>query len=154
MKFYIPPQITRLAIAFAVFITLFLVIRRLLVPDTFGEYGFYRGASLIDNAEKPQHYAGQQACFDCHQDIEDLKSQDVHSEIKCETCHGPGYKHSQDADASEIQKPGTREFCGTCHAKNAAKPTNAIFQVDLKEHNVGKKCIECHNPHQPWNMEN
>jgi hypothetical protein len=154
MKFYIPPQITRLAIAFAVFISLFLLVRRILVPDTFGEYGFYRGASLIDNADKPVHYAGQQACFDCHQDVEDLKLQDVHSEIKCETCHGPGYNHAREGDASEILKPSSREFCGSCHAKNAAKQSDAIFQVDLKEHNTGKKCIECHNPHQPWNMEN
>jgi hypothetical protein len=24
------------------------------------------------------------------------------------------------------------------------------MQVDLAEHNTGKNCVECHNPHQPW----
>ena len=72
MKIYIPPQLTRLAIAFAIFISLFLLLRHFLLPPTFGEYGHYRGAALIENTEREMHYAGQQACLDCHQDIEDL----------------------------------------------------------------------------------
>ena len=154
MKIFIPPQITRLAIAFAIFISLFILVRRLLVPDSFGEYGFYRGDSLVENADKPLHYAGTQDCILCHEDIQDLKSMDAHSDVNCEICHGPGYKHTLDGDLSEIIKPDSREFCGSCHARNAAKKQSAIFQVDLNEHNKEKKCIECHNPHQPWNMEN
>ncbi len=153
MKFYIPPQIPRLVIAFAIFISLFLVARHFLVPDTFGKYGHYRAASLIDNANPEIHYAGQQACFDCHQDIEDLKAKDVHSDIHCEVCHGPGEKHVLSSEAADIFKPSGREFCGSCHALNAAKPKSAIFQIDLNKHNVGKNCNECHNPHQPWEMK-
>ncbi len=153
MKFYIPPQIPRLALAFTVFILLFLLLRYLLVPVTFGEYGHYRGASLIDNASPEIHYAGQQACFECHQDVEDLKKQDVHSEIHCETCHGPGQKHVLSGESADILKPAGREFCGRCHAMNAAKQKSAVFQVDLKKHNFDKNCIECHNPHQPWKMK-
>jgi hypothetical protein len=150
MKFYIPPQIPRLAIAFAIFISLFILVRKLLVPDTFGEYGHYRGASLIDNALPEIHYAGQQACFECHQDVEDLKKEDVHSEIHCETCHGPGQKHVLSGEAKDILKPAGRDFCANCHAKNAAKPVGAVFQVEVDKHNTGKNCTECHNPHQPW----
>jgi hypothetical protein len=153
MKFYIPPQITRLALAFAIFISLFLVLRHFLVPDTFGKYGHYRAASLIDNARPEIHYAGQQACFKCHQDIEDKKSQDVHSDIHCETCHGPGQKHVIKSKTEKIFKPNGREFCGSCHSLNAAKLKSAVFQVDLEKHNIGKNCIECHNPHQPWEMK-
>jgi len=153
MKFYIPPQLTRLAIAFAIFISLFLVLRHFLVPDTFGEYGHYRRASLIDNALPEIHYAGQQACFDCHQDIEDLKKQDVHNDIHCETCHGPGQKHVLSGEAADILKPTGREFCGRCHSTNAAKQISAVFQIDLKKHNVNRNCLECHNPHQPWKMK-
>jgi Cytochrome c554 and c-prime len=154
MKFYIPPQLNRLAIAFTIFISLFLVLRHFLVPATFGEYGHYRGASLIDNASPAIHYAGQQACFKCHQDIEDKKALDVHSDIHCETCHGPGEKHVISSKVADILRPsGNREFCGRCHSLNAAKQKSAIFQVDLSKHNVGKNCIECHNPHQPWEMK-
>ena len=153
MKFYIPPQLTRLALAFAIFISLFLLLRHFLVPDTFGQYGHYRGASLIDNAQPEIHFSGQQACFECHQDVEDLKMQDVHSEIHCETCHGPGQKHVLSSKKDDIIKPSGREFCGQCHAMNAAKQKSAVVQVDLNKHNVGKNCIQCHNPHQPWNMK-
>jgi hypothetical protein len=153
MKFYIPPQIPRLIIAFSIFIALFLLARHFLVPATFGQYGHYRAASLNDNSMPEIHYSGQQACFECHQDIEDLKAKDVHSDIHCEICHGPGQKHVISADAADIVKPSGREFCGSCHAQNAAKPKNAIVQIDLNKHNVDKNCIECHNPHQPWEMK-
>lgn len=153
MKLNIPPQIPRLALAFAVFISLFLVTRHFLRPVTFGEHGHYRGASLIENAQPEIHYSGQVACFKCHQDIEDKKAQDVHSEIHCETCHGPGQKHVISSKLADIMKPSGREFCGTCHSLNAAKQKNAVFQIDLAKHNIGKNCIECHNPHQPWEMK-
>jgi hypothetical protein len=153
MKFYIPPQLTRLAIAFAIFITLFILVRNYLVPDTFGQYGHYRGASLIDNAAPEIHYAGQQACLECHQDIEDLKKDDVHNGLHCETCHGPGQKHVLSGEAADILKPTGREFCGNCHGMNAAKQKSVVFQIDVNKHNVGKNCLECHNPHQPWKMK-
>ena len=153
MKFFIPPQLKRLALAFALFISAFLIIRYSLVPKSFGQYGFYRGASLEEIAQLPIKFAGQKACLDCHQDIDDLKQQDVHSEISCETCHGPGQKHSENGDTTLLEKPVSRESCGMCHSKNAAKQKEAVFQVDLKEHNINKKCIECHNPHQPWEMK-
>jgi len=153
MKYNLPPQIYRLAVAFAVFISLFLVARHFLRPATFGEYGHYRAAALIDNAQVELHYAGQEACFECHQDIQDMKSQDVHSKIHCETCHGPGLKHVASGEAADILKPAGREFCGSCHALNAGRLSSAVVQVDLGKHNTGKNCLECHNPHQPWEMK-
>jgi hypothetical protein len=154
MKLYIPPQIPRLAVAFAIFISLFLVLRHFLIPDTFGKYGPYRAASLDDYSSLEIHYAGQQACFSCHQDIEDEKSMDVHNTLHCETCHGPGQKHVLSGVATDIFKPSGREFCGKCHSLNAARKIDAVNQVDLTKHNIGKNCTECHNPHQPWEMKN
>lgn len=153
MKFSIPPQINRLLLAFAIFIFLFMLARHFLRPDTFGEYGPYRAAALIDNAQFEIHYSGQQACFKCHQDIEDKKSPDVHSDLHCETCHDPGQKHVLSSKAADILKPAGREFCGSCHTMNAARSKNVVNQVDLNKHNTGKNCIECHNPHQPWEMK-
>lgn len=153
MKLYIPPQLTRLFIAFAIFVSLFLFVRSMLVPETFGQFGHYRGASLIDNADHETNFAGQQACFECHQDIEDSKLTDVHSIIRCEACHGTGQKHVLSGEAADISRNDSREFCGTCHEKNTAKRQSAIVQIDLTIHNPEKKCIECHNPHQPWEMK-
>ncbi|HLP73923.1 MAG TPA: multiheme c-type cytochrome [Bacteroidales bacterium] len=153
MKLNVPPQIPRLALAFAIFIILFLIARHFLVPETFGQYGHYRGESLNDNAAMEIRYAGQQACIECHEDIQEQKTADVHSDIHCETCHGPGQKHFITGDTADIMKPHGRAACGICHEKNAAKSRNVIFQVDLNEHNPGKNCTECHNPHKPWEMK-
>jgi hypothetical protein len=153
MKLYIPPQLKRLTLAFAIFVSLFLLVRNMLVPATFGQYGHYRGASLAENADHENHFAGQTACLECHQDIEDIKLTDVHSTIRCEACHGPGQKHVTSGEAADIVKPGSREFCGNCHKKNAAKRLTTIVQIDLNIHNAGKNCIECHNPHKPWEVK-
>ena len=150
MKFYIPPQLSRLTLAFAVFVSLFLVMRHFLVPPTFGQFGHYRGASLEDNADHEIRYAGMQACLECHQDTEDLKAQDVHAGIHCEICHGAGQKHVLSTEGADILKPSGRAFCGLCHQKNAARPASAIVQIDLASHNPDQNCTECHNPHQPW----
>jgi hypothetical protein len=153
MKHYIPPQLTRLSLAFAIFIALFLLFRSFLVPDTFGDYSFYRGASLIENEHRDIHYSGQKPCIECHRDIEDKKAQDAHADIRCEACHGPGQKHVVSQKKADIFRPDGREFCGSCHEKNAAKQQSAIFQIDLREHNAGKNCISCHDAHQPFQMK-
>ncbi len=97
MKFYIPPQLKRLFIAFAVFISLFLVARHFLRPASFGQYGFYRGASLAESAAFPIHYAGQTACLECHQkeaarrgDVIVQQDLATHNPGKdCIECHNP-----------------------------------------------------------------
>jgi hypothetical protein len=153
MQVNVPPQLKRLALAFTVFILLFLIMRHLLVPKTFGQYGFYRGASLDEISNLPVKFAGQKACLDCHGDIGDLMGQDVHSDISCETCHGMGAQHVVNGDTTFLEMSVSRESCGICHGKNAARKKEAVFQVNLQEHNTGRKCIDCHNPHQPWNMK-
>ena len=146
-----PPQIKRLALLFAIFIGLFFVARHFLVPKSFGEFGHYRGLSLAENQALTPKYAGQKACADCHQDMVDLKSPNVHKSVSCETCHGPGLAHVNSTDSIlPMRVPKEREFCAVCHTKNAARKAGNIVQVIVAEHNPGQKCIECHNPHNPW----
>ncbi|UCG28195.1 MAG: hypothetical protein JSV24_02215, partial [Bacteroidales bacterium] len=146
MKFYIPPQVKRLSFFLVIFIAIFLLTRHLLTPDTFGEFGHYRGASLQENASLELLYAGQESCNECHQEIMEMKEQDLHSDVTCESCHDSGYKHVQSPDSFRIYIPRGRKFCGICHSLNTARSTEAIFQVDLNEHNIDKDCIDCHNP--------
>ena len=139
---------------FVVFIGLFLVARYFLVPDSFGQYGHYRGESLAENEAKPVHYAGKQACIECHEDINEKLETDLHAELSCEVCHGPGDAHIQAPDSVILEKPSTRQFCGTCHTKTPARPAKAITQVDIEEHHIEKNnCIDCHNPHAVWEMK-
>jgi len=146
-----PPQIKRLALLFTIFIGLFFVARHFLVPKSFGEFGHYRGLSLVENQAKTPKYSGSKACADCHQDIVDLKSPYVHRSLSCETCHGPGLEHVNSTDSIiPVRVPKEREFCALCHTKNAARLADNVVQINVTEHNPGQKCIECHNPHNPW----
>lgn len=149
-----PAQLKRLLILFAVFIVLFLIARHFLVPDSFGEYGHYRGDALKDNSEKEQVYATQSECYDCHSDIKEMLDSDMHAGISCLSCHGPGLEHIDNMEASSIEKHTSREFCGRCHALNPARSIDVIAQVDIYTHNIDREhCIDCHNPHQVWELK-
>jgi hypothetical protein len=144
------PQIKRLGIAFAIFISLFLIARTLLVPKSFGEKGHYRALSVSENAAKPLMYAGKDGCKGCHDDMIEKKAASPHAGLNCEVCHGPCLVHVNAPDSIKPNKPQGRAFCGKCHFLNAARKISKVNQIDGKEHNVDQNCTECHNPHSPW----
>ena len=148
-----PPQLKRLIPLFVIFVGLFLLARHFLIPDSFGEYGFYRGLSLGENAAKEVSYSGKKACFECHDDMAASLAEDVHQGLSCEVCHGPGQGHSDAPDEVLPLKPSGRDFCLRCHAFNPAKPGKAIIQVKSEEHYTDQQCTECHNPHKPWDLK-
>lgn len=146
-----PAQLKRLIPIFIVFIGLFLILRHFLVPDTFGQYGHYRGKALEDIASMEMIHASRETCVDCHDDIQAIIINDVHAGLSCVICHGPGLEHADDPTPENILKKGNRQFCGKCHGMNAARPLDVVSQVDLTEHNIETDdCIDCHNPHQVW----
>ncbi len=148
-----PPQIKRLLPLFAIFIALFLLVRHFLVPASFGEYGHYRGLSLQENAAVVPHYAGKAACIECHGDVNDSLTSDVHTVLSCEVCHGPGLSHANNPDSVSLNRPSGRNFCGLCHSFNPSRPAGVIKEIDLSNHYVDKDCIQCHNPHKPWELK-
>ncbi|OGQ50556.1 MAG: hypothetical protein A3I09_02160 [Deltaproteobacteria bacterium RIFCSPLOWO2_02_FULL_47_10] len=143
-----PPQIKRLALLFTIFIGCFILVRHFLVPKSFGKYGHYRADSVEENKSAAVNYAGADVCTGCHEDIAKTKADGKHARIACETCHGPGGKHIEDPSSFKPNRPKGRQFCGMCHAKNAARP-KAIPQVDLEKHNEGMECYLCHKAHSP-----
>lgn len=144
------PQLRVLAILFTALILIFLVTRKLLIPDSFGQYGNYRGNALIDNQNHETRYAGKQVCINCHSDIFELLQQDMHQGLSCETCHGPGLKHADSMEPADIMKMSSRDDCGRCHGYNPAR-LGKVAMVDINTHNIETgKCINCHNPHQVW----
>ena len=145
-----PPQLRVLLILFTAFVIAFLIVRRLLIPDSFGDLGHYRADALEEISNLEIAFAGKETCIACHDDINEIIQTDVHANISCEVCHGPGARHADSMEAADIQKNGTREACGLCHSTNPARPSNIITQIDLKEHNIDFNCIDCHNPHQVW----
>ena len=147
-----PKIIFRLLLSFIAFVTVFIVIRQLVIPESFGKYGHYRANSIEDNKGRPLFYKGEKKCIECHQDIYDLQFSDVHSEISCETCHPPMIGANTDCKLNTPKLKGTIGLCAQCHTKNAAREAIDFPNFDIKEHKGDQNCIECHNPHAPWEL--
>jgi hypothetical protein len=137
-----------LALIAAAIIVLFVVARSLLVPDTFGDYGHYRAASVDEIASLEIAYVGYETCADCHDDEFELKQQSNHRSVSCEACHGPGAKHIEDPDEYAPIAPRGRDFCPLCHGYNPSRPSG-FPQIITELHNPGKSCMTCHDPHNP-----
>jgi hypothetical protein len=138
----------RLVGVFLAGLVLFLVVRALLVPKSFGKYGHYRGNAIAEIAARPIHYAGHQACEGCHTDIHDVKSMGMHKGVACESCHGPLAAHADDPASVTPPKLDTLSLCPRCHQENIAKP-KTFPQVNAMEHSSGAACNTCHKPHSP-----
>jgi predicted CXXCH cytochrome family protein len=105
-------------------------------------------------------YVGNQACADCHAEINAIFPSSPHARLHlaapqmpsqsgCESCHGPGSKHIATAGSGSFEKfiinPGRNpEACLQCH-----QATGAEFRLP-HHHPVleGKmNCVDCHDPH-------
>jgi hypothetical protein len=133
---------------FAAGITVFLVVRRALVPPDFGLYGFYRAGALTDVAAKPLVYAGQGACRDCHEEVFTARQAGRHAKVACEACHGPLARHASGEDAAKPRELSPRALCLTCHVKSEGKP-DAMPQIVPADHAPEGACTACHAPHDP-----
>ena len=119
----VPGQVLRLAIIFAVAVGVLLIARQRFVPESFGEIGHYRADALPEIMAQPLHYAGLQACVECHVDQADAKSGSYHRGLTCEGCHGAAADHAADPTERSPVVPGGRKGCLRCHAYLAARPT-------------------------------
>ncbi|MBI2967809.1 MAG: hypothetical protein HYY40_08350 [Bacteroidetes bacterium] len=90
-----PQQVTRLILVFAIFIGIFYTVRSYFVPESWGEFGHYRGNAIREIAALETKYADIKTCIECHKENAGLLAEGEHASIKCQTCHGPGYKHNK-----------------------------------------------------------
>ncbi len=138
----------RLAAVFAAGILIFLTVRAVLVPRSFGRYGHYRGDAIKELASLPIAYAGHGTCEGCHTDQAELKSKGFHKGVACESCHGPQAKHADDPASVHPAKLEVARLCVRCHTQNIAKPAK-FPQVNPEDHSGGAPCDSCHKPHSP-----
>lgn len=148
-----PKLIFRLFFSFVAFVSVFILVQRSLKPDSFGKYGHYRANSIEDNKISTFYYKGEEKCTSCHQDIYDLKYSDLHSEVSCESCHSPKIDADTECKVLPPIIKGSNEFCGQCHAYNKGRVKKGVPQLEFKDHEIGKNCIDCHNPHAPWELK-
>ena len=140
------PQLIVLVVLTVLIIGTYAVARVFLTPPTFGHYGHYRGAALVEAAARPLVFAGAKACDECHSDTGELVAKDRHKGITCESCHGPGRTHSRNPDIVPVKL--TDQLCLRCHIADAARPAKQR-QIQPNDHFPGDKCVECHVAHQP-----
>jgi len=142
-------HLLRVALVFGVGIIAFVVVRTLLVPRSFGEFGHYRGNAIAEIAAQPVQFAGHQACEACHSDIVEMKNAGKHAGVNCEACHGALAKHTEDPGTVQPMKLNTAILCVRCHEVNGARP-KSFPQIVAKVHNGGDlPCETCHQPHSP-----
>ncbi|MBZ0271868.1 cytochrome c3 family protein [bacterium] len=143
-----------------------LLLKGLMVPETFGDIGHYRAAAvpLNENLREPM-FQGKQSCDTCHDEIVAQHAKDVHQNVECENCHGPANKHvlwgdgELEGDGPFIDVPKSKETCLGCHQRLYARPA-AFPQVDPEEHYRVREvndpetpCFSCHSPHEPLFLE-
>jgi len=146
---------SRILIILFVLVILFLVLRQLMVPPTFGEYGWYRAESVKEVANQLQKFASAYQCFDCHINEYVLWEVGKHKKVRCESCHGALKSHTQNPEKyngyDEFLSPkaysSIQAFCLSCHNESVSKP-ESFPQVAI-EHVKYWNCSECHNPHHP-----
>ena len=144
-RFRMPPQILRLVLLTLVIIGSYFVLRMFLKPESFGEFGHYRGAALAERAALEPVFAGAKACAECHTEVIEVQDKHEHRRISCESCHGPARAHARDPDVKTTVFAETR--CLRCHAQEPARPITQK-QIVATDHYEGK-CLECHLPHNP-----
>ena len=146
-----PPQLTRLIIIFGFLALAFFVGRRLARPDSFYEYGHYRGKALTELSERAPKYVPRKVCADCHDQEAAQNAAGPHAKISCQTCHGPGNLHVDDPQKSNIIHPNVVATCTRCHLENKARPSK-FPQIAIPDHNDGKSCNKCHTVHNPLDI--
>jgi ABC-type nickel/cobalt efflux system permease component RcnA len=141
-------HLVRPAVVLLAGLGIFLIIRALVIPKAFGQYGHYRPAALEEIRQRPIAYAGQDQCVLCHDDEAKARAAGKHAHVACEACHGPLAQHASDPSAHVPKLPDVANLCRRCHEKDAAKPPN-FPQVVTAEHSGGMLCNSCHQPHNP-----
>ena len=138
-----------------------LVFRLFYVPNDFGsgEYGFmysfHRQSNVEEWANQPVKYrdTGKQKmheyCGECHGDVVDIRTEDLHGTIACENCHGPALEHPEDPEMLIIDRG--RDVCLRCHTllPYTTSERKRIPGIDPATHNTEFVCVDCHDPHNP-----
>jgi len=142
-------HLLRVAFVFAVVTIVFVLVRAVLIPRSFGEYGHYRGNAITEIAAQPIVFAGHQTCETCHSDVIAVKNEGKHAGVNCEACHGALATHAENPGTVQPPKLDTAVLCVRCHEVNGARPKDFPQIVANKHDATGLPCETCHQPHSP-----
>lgn len=144
--FHMPPQVLRIVLLALGIVVAYSVARFFLTPQSFRQYGWFRGEALVELRAREPVFAGRKACEECHSDQYQKLTKHEHKGLSCEGCHGAGQEHVDNPDI-KIDK-SNYGVCLRCHEANVSRP-KWHKQIASKTHYAGSKCTECHLPHSP-----
>ncbi len=137
-----------------------VALRGLVIPESFGSYGHYRGTAIEDEINRPIRNMTNDSCLSCHSFIKEIHLKGVHKTVSCEFCHGPFADHV--SDNKVIGKLPVRQndeittLCLRCHNQIIrARPKESIKMISMPQHLEEKQvrldhnCGQCHNVHAP-----
>lgn len=130
----------------------FVFVRHLVVPASFGAHGAYRFDNVAEQMAKAVVHGGRDACADCHKEQRAEHAEGKHASVSCEVCHGPVSSHAQDSEkTAAMPVDRSAQLCRLCHQRIPARPKD-FPQVDVEEHGAGQDCVSCHSAHGPFNF--
>ncbi len=128
----------------------FIIVRSLIVPKSFGQFGWYRGSAVNELMSFNVTNANSTECADCHQSVYTVWANGSHNAVNCDDCHGSTENHVNNNEIIPQPANDSKEFCGLCHFRNVARSKD-FPQIDPNSgHGEDLKCTYCHNPHKPW----
>jgi DmsE family decaheme c-type cytochrome len=118
------------------------------------------GSAIAAAQALPAGYVGSETCQVCHEDIFKAFAKNPHHSVEqdkrrgfqtraCESCHGPGEKHAESADATLIRNPlklaaaEADKMCLGCHLN---QPTH-IGRLQSSHAKDQVACTSCHKMH-------
>lgn len=135
--------------------------RHFMIPESFGDQGFFRYGSLGDYMSLPVIHGGRGSCTACHEEIATAKSEGKHAGLNCESCHAPVTVHADDDEKlADMPTNPSVALCANCHQILDARP-DTMPQVDIRAHleEIGvisagedipeSACVVCHDVHSP-----
>lgn len=148
-------HIIRLLIIVVVMVVGFFLVRSLLIPESFGKYGHYRGDNIREQMNLPLVYQGADFCKDCHETQYGSWKDTGHATVNCEVCHGHWEIHNGSVKTMTADK--NNDACMICHQKLTGRPekfpqiasfTKHMEDMEMQEEDM-QECLECHDPHEP-----
>ncbi len=141
-----PKHIVRLIIILGFVVVAGFGAKLYFTPDSFGDFGYYRGDSVKEIASLPLMHQAPNSCQLCHWERHGEWSAGSHKTVNCQVCHGPAGDHPA---SGKLPIPtNTVALCSLCHEAMPARPA-AQPQVNIVTHSAGLSCTTCHSPHSP-----
>jgi len=138
-----------------------LLLKKSLLPDSFGVYGPYRADAIVEAALVPIRHGTNAPCFSCHPYEANIHKNGRHHSISCEFCHGTYADHVDENGKKFGTLPVKKgkeitTLCLRCHnTEIKARSEEVIKTVAMPDHlkkqvvKLTHVCNQCHHVHAP-----